>query len=60
MGAISVFDHTVTNEELIKLGHIILGGLSALGESVPVVKKMIEVSLVINMLVFTHFAYSLS
>jgi len=36
-------EDTAMNEKLINLGHIFLGELSALGESVPVVKKMIEV-----------------
>jgi len=61
LGATYCANGTATNEELIKLSHIVLGGLSSLGESVPVVKKTIEVSLVINLLVFfTHLAYSLS
>ena len=43
MGVIFCADGTAMNEELIKLGYIVLGGLSVLSESMLVIKKTIEV-----------------
>jgi len=43
LGHTFLADGTATNKELIKLGHIILGRLSALSDSMRIVKKIIEI-----------------